>query len=84
LSAHATTGWRHAFGNVQASSTVAFVSGGTSFDVNGVPIARDAAVVELGVDANVTKNLTFGLAYGGQYGGGTRDNSISGRFAWKF
>ena len=84
FSAHAMAGWRHAFGNAQPTSTLAFVGGGSSFDVAGVPIARDSAVVELGVDANLAKNMTLGVAYSGQYGGGSHDNAISGRFAWKF
>ncbi|HVE07172.1 MAG TPA: autotransporter domain-containing protein, partial [Paraburkholderia sp.] len=84
FSAHAMAGWRHAFGNAQPTSTLAFVSGGSSFDVAGVPIARDTAVVELGLDANVAKNMTLGVSYSGQYGGGSHDNAIWGRFAWKF
>jgi len=84
FSAHAMTGWRHAFGNSQPSSTLAFVGGSSSFDVAGVPIARDSAVVELGVDANLAKNMTLGVSYSGQYGGGSHDNAISGRFAWRF
>jgi outer membrane autotransporter protein len=60
------------------------VSGGSSFDVAGVPIARNAAVVGFGVDANLAKNVTLGISYSGQYGGGSHDNAISGTFAWKF
>ncbi|KVH56874.1 hypothetical protein WS89_23165 [Burkholderia sp. MSMB1072] len=33
----------------------------TSCQVSGVPIARDSAVLEAGIDANVTKRLTLGL-----------------------
>lgn len=77
-------GWRHAFGNTQPTSTLAFIDGGSAFSVAGVPIARDTAVVELGLDASVAKNLTLGVAYSGQYGGGSHDNAISGRLAWRF
>nr|WP_241030913.1 autotransporter domain-containing protein [Paraburkholderia sp. Ac-20347] len=84
VSAHAMAGWRHAFGNTQPTSTLAFIDGGSAFSVAGVPIARDTAVVELGLDASVAKNLTLGVAYSGQYGGGSHDNAISGRLAWRF
>ena len=43
-------GWRHTFGDVQPSTTMAF-AGGDSFSVTGAPIARNAALVELGLTA---------------------------------
>ncbi|KWF08630.1 autotransporter domain-containing protein [Burkholderia ubonensis] len=84
LTAHTTAGWRHAFGNVRPTSTFAFAAGSTSFQVAGVPIARDSAVLELGVDASVTKNLTLGVSYSGQFGSGVRDNAVLGNILWKF
>ena len=65
-------------------SRIAFTAGGPTFDIQGVPIARDAAVVELGVDATLTRNLTFGVQYSGQYGGGAHDNAITGNLQWRF
>ncbi|WP_102869232.1 autotransporter outer membrane beta-barrel domain-containing protein, partial [Burkholderia thailandensis] len=84
LSAHAMAGWRHAFGSARPTSTLAFASGGASFQVAGVPIARDSAVLELGIDASVTKNLTLGVSYSGQYGSGVRDNAVLGNALWRF
>jgi len=49
-----------------------------------VPIARDSAVLEAGIDANITKRLTLGLTYSGQYGSGVRDNAVLGNILWKF
>ena len=40
-------GWRHAFGGLRPSATLAFDQG-PAFSVAGAPIARDAARVELG------------------------------------
>ncbi|MBX3907529.1 autotransporter domain-containing protein, partial [Burkholderia cepacia] len=84
FTARGTVGWRHAFGNVRPSSAFTFANGGTSFQVSGVPIARDSAVLEAGIDANITKRLTLGLTYSGQYGSGVRDNAILGNILWKF
>ncbi|MDR5781954.1 autotransporter-associated beta strand repeat-containing protein [Caballeronia sp. LZ065] len=84
LTARAMAGWRHAMGDTTPVSRVAFVAGGSGFDVTGVPIARDAAVVELGVDAAITKNLSFGVQYSGQYGGGAQDHTLTGNLQWKF
>ena len=41
-------GWRHAFGDVTPTSSFAF-AGGDTFTIAGVPIARDAAVIEAGL-----------------------------------
>ncbi|MGG2047311.1 autotransporter-associated beta strand repeat-containing protein [Burkholderia gladioli] len=84
FTARAMAGWRHAFGTTTPTSTFAFAGGGASFQVAGVPIARDAAVVELGIDANLTRRLKLGLTYSGQYGSGVRDNAVLGNLLWKF
>lgn len=70
-----TLGWRHAFGDVDPASTMSFVQGGQSFTTNGVPIARDAALVELGVNMAVSKRTTVGVIYGGQFGEGNQQHS---------
>jgi uncharacterized protein with beta-barrel porin domain len=41
-----SAGWRYAVGDVKPTVTEAF-SGGSSFDISGVPIARNQAVVDL-------------------------------------
>ncbi|RQR24950.1 autotransporter domain-containing protein, partial [Burkholderia sp. Bp9143] len=84
FTARGTVGWRHAFGNVRPSSAFTFANGGTSFQVSGVPIARDSAVLEAGIDAAITKRLTLGLTFSGQYGSGVRDNAVLGNILWKF
>ncbi len=50
LTADGTLGWRHAFGDVTPDTTFAFNAGaGLPFAIGGVPIARDAALVDLGL-----------------------------------
>ncbi len=70
-----TLGWRHAFGDVDPASTMSFVQGGQSFTINGVPIARDAVLVELGVNMAVSRRTTVGVIYGGQFGQGNQQHS---------
>ncbi|MER8376276.1 autotransporter outer membrane beta-barrel domain-containing protein [Mesorhizobium sp. M1406] len=65
-------GWRHAFGDTTPLSTLAF-AGGDAFTIAGVPVARDAALVEAGVDLHLAANATLGLSYSGQFGGGGID-----------
>lgn len=81
--AKASAGWRHAFGDTTPAATVAFAGGG-AFNVLGVPIAQDSAVVEAGLDFRVAPNANLGLSYGGQFGSGALDQSIRGSFSLRF
>ncbi|WP_157792987.1 autotransporter outer membrane beta-barrel domain-containing protein [Bordetella genomosp. 8] len=80
---HAMAGWRHAFGDLDPSTTMAF-GDSVPFTVAGTPIAQDAAVVALGIDMRVTRSTTVGVAYNGQFGGGNRQNAGSLNVAWRF
>jgi len=76
-------GWRHAFGDVTPLSTVAF-AGGNDFTVAGVPIARDAMLVEAGFDVQLARNATLGLSYAGQFGPDAFDNGLKANLGIKF
>jgi outer membrane autotransporter protein len=78
-----TVGWRHAFGNVTPSSTFA-LDGSSYFGIAGVPIAKDALVLEAGLDMKLSDRATLGVAYNGQFGGRTTDQGLRGTFNWKF
>ncbi|MNS84451.1 Extracellular serine protease precursor [compost metagenome] len=79
----ATLGWRHAFGDVLPQSTMAF-DGGQAFTVSGSPIARNAAIAELGAEVAVSTNASVGLNYSGQYGGGNREHAGSLNLRWRY
>ncbi|WP_179119682.1 autotransporter-associated beta strand repeat-containing protein [Ensifer adhaerens] len=68
-------GWRHAFGDVLPLSTMRFAGGGDAFSIAGVPIARDVAVVEAGLDYALSPNATLGVTYAGQFGSDVSDQS---------
>ncbi|WP_083745811.1 autotransporter domain-containing protein, partial [Variovorax sp. KK3] len=76
-------GWRHAFGDVVPTSTLA-LAGGNDFQVGGLPVARNALVVEAGMDMAVARNLRVGIGYAGQAGGGRRDHGLKANLLWKF
>ena len=84
LTAKGMLGWRHAFGDVTPLSTMRFAGGGNAFSIGGVPIARNAAVIEAGLDYAVTLNATLGVTYGGQFGSGMSDQSVKAKFNAKF
>ncbi|WMD18966.1 autotransporter domain-containing protein [Achromobacter seleniivolatilans] len=79
----ATLGWRHAFGDVLPQSTMSF-DGGQAFSVAGAPIARNAALAELGVEMAITRNASIGLNYSGQFGEGNRENAGSINMTWRY
>ncbi|WP_167752843.1 autotransporter outer membrane beta-barrel domain-containing protein [Pusillimonas caeni] len=69
-------GWRHASGDVDPGRRVSFVQGGgAAFNVAGAPIAKNAAVLDLGVEMSVGRNTAMGLGYSGQYGNDNTDHS---------
>jgi len=74
-SARGLLGWRHAFGDLKPTTALAF-AGGDSFTVAGAPLARDAAVIETGLDFRLSPTATLGLAYAGQLSSRAHDNGF--------
>ncbi len=83
LTLRGTLGWRHAFGDVTPAARLAF-AGGASFGVEGVPIARNAVVVEAGFDLKVGKAFTVGAAYSGVLASGAHDHAFKGNLTYRF
>jgi subtilase-type serine protease len=81
--ARGTLGWRHAYGDITPTATHAF-AGGDAFTVAGVPIAKDSAVIEAGLDLTMTEAATLGLSYQGQFGSGVQQNGFNAKLAVKF
>jgi len=81
---YASLGWRHTFGTIKPEATLAF-AGSQNYTVRGTPLARDAAVIGLGVEAAVSDQTFVGLGYGGQFGGnGLRDHQGQLSVKWLF
>jgi outer membrane autotransporter protein len=81
--ARGSLGWRHAFADTTPISTLAF-AGGPQFNIAGVPIAGDAAVIDAGLDFDIGKGATLGISYGGQFSNDAIDQSVSGKFSLVF
>jgi outer membrane autotransporter protein len=84
VTAKGTLGWRHAFGDVTPNTAMRFASGGDAFSIGGVPIARNAAVIEAGLDFNLSPSAVLGVSYGGQFGSGVTDQTFRANFNMKF
>lgn len=79
----ATVGWRHLFGDVTPTSLLAF-EGSQPFTAIGAPIARDAAVLELGADLAVGRATTLGVSYTGQLAKDSREHGAQVNVRWRF
>jgi outer membrane autotransporter protein len=82
--ARADLGWRHAFGDTVPVSTASLIEGVGAFSETGVPIARNAAVTDIGLDAAIGQSASLGLGYYGQFGGAVRDNAIRANLTLAF
>ncbi len=76
-------GWRHAYGDVTPTISQAF-TGSSAFTIAGAPIARDAAIIEAGLDFAITPQATLGLSYHGQAGSKASDHGVRADLNVKF
>jgi uncharacterized protein with beta-barrel porin domain len=54
------------------------------FTLEGVPLAKNVAVLEAGVDMQLRPNLTLGASYSGQFGDGLEDHGFKASLNWTF
>ncbi|MGI4721534.1 MAG: autotransporter-associated beta strand repeat-containing protein [Janthinobacterium lividum] len=79
----ATAGWRYASGDTATKNLQAF-SAGDAFTITGAPIAKNAAVIETGLDVRFNANTTFGLTYTGQFSNSAQDHGFNARLSINF
>jgi outer membrane autotransporter protein len=84
LMPRASLAWQHAFGSLTPTTTFTFRSSGAAFGVWGVPIARDAALVEAGGELQLSTQTKVGIFYAGQLATNAQDHSVKGNFTWRF
>jgi outer membrane autotransporter protein len=81
--ARGSVGWRHASRDTVPVSHHAF-NGGPFFEIAGVPIAEDAALVNAGLDFKIAENALLSVSYGGQFSDDAIDQSARGSFSFQF
>jgi outer membrane autotransporter protein len=84
LTPHASLAWRRAFGDVTPTSSLSFASTGAAFGVAGLPLARDTALVEAGLDLRINPQAAVSISYSGELASGAQDHSVKGNFVWRF
>ncbi|MBK5516855.1 autotransporter domain-containing protein [Pseudomonas sp. TH10] len=80
----AAIGWRHAFGDTKPDADLTFIDGGASFHTQGVPIAKDSALVEAGVDFQISPTGKLGVGYSGQLSKDSNDHAMTISFSLGF
>ncbi len=78
-----TLGWQHAFADTDPASRASFATG-SAFDISGIPVAEDTALVQAGFDIKASEQATFGISYRGQFGSGFQSNSVNAKLGIKF
>jgi outer membrane autotransporter protein len=81
--ARGSLGWRHAFGDTDTLSTFSF-AGGSDFTVAGNAVARDALVLEAGMDFTINPFFTVGLTYSGDYAKAAINQTVKTTLSMKF
>ncbi|MEH6414026.1 autotransporter outer membrane beta-barrel domain-containing protein [Pseudomonas sp. CGJS7] len=76
-------GWRRASGDIEPVSHLAFAAG-TPFVVAGLPIARNSAVVEASVGAQLSERTSLSLGYAGQFASDVSDHGASAKLTVTF
>lgn len=81
--AYGTLAWRHAFGDVTPTTIHAFASA-QSFEITGTPIARNAALVESGLEFALAQSASFSVAYQGQLARSVHEHGVNAKLELRF
>lgn len=81
---HASIAWQRTFGDLDPAASLVFASAGMGFEVFGVPIVRDSALIEVGMAVALADEATINLSYSGQIADNLNDNAVTGRLDWRF
>ncbi|MBV9239567.1 MAG: autotransporter domain-containing protein, partial [Xanthobacteraceae bacterium] len=81
----ASLAWQYAFGEINPATALAFAGiPGSNFNVTGVPIARNAALIDVGADLRINPQAKVGLYYWGQQASTAHENGLRGTLTSMF
>lgn len=75
-------GYRRALSGDDPMVRMAFLDGTQRFDVRGAPLARDAAIADLGLDFSLSEKVHLGASYNGLLSKDAADHAIQARLVW--
>lgn len=77
-----SAGWQHNT-STQPSARLSFASG-NNFKIDGLAQARDALLLQAGLQLNLKQNTSLGLSYQGQLAKHVNDHTIKADFIYRF
>jgi outer membrane autotransporter protein len=77
-------GWEHAFTHFLPGQTLSFAGTGESFDISGVPLGADSAVMQAALDFALSPDAILSIGYDGALSNSAQDHAIRGGVSWKF
>ena len=80
----ASVAWRYAFGDTTPNLALAFAQSGAGFGILGVPLAQNSALLEAGLDIELSHDARLGVSYVGQLAGDLQDNGVQANLLWRF
>jgi subtilase-type serine protease len=78
-----SAGWQRAWGTLSPTTTLAFATG-PGFTVSAAPMARDAAVIEVGIGASLGASSRFNLAYSATVARQSSSQMLQAQLQWSF
>ncbi|KWZ38361.1 peptidase S8 [Burkholderia savannae] len=84
LTLQGSAGWQHALTGGQPVGSLAFATGSSAFSVSSVPVAKDAAVLNLGAGLELGKNGLLRIGYAGSLASRQSEHAVQGSLHWKF
>ena len=80
----ASLAWQYAFGDTTPDIALAFAQSGVGFSTLGVPLAQNSALIEAGLDLQLSPEARLGISYVGQLAGDLQDNGVQADLLWRF
>lgn len=77
-------GWQHAFGDMAPVAAMRFANSTSPFEVKGVPLARNTALIGLGLSHSFTDRASVQVNYKSQISSEAVENSFSAQMSLKF
>ena len=78
-----SAGWQRAWGTLSPTTTLAFATG-PGFTVNAAPMARDAAIIEVGIGASLGASSRINLVYSATVAGQSSSQMLQAQLQWSF
>ncbi|MDI4235698.1 autotransporter domain-containing protein [Bradyrhizobium sp. Arg237L] len=82
--ARGALGWQHAYDSVTSAASMSFAASPTPFAITSVPIARDALLVEAGLDTLMRQDMSLALLYTGRIATDASLHAVKVNVAIKF